>query len=132
MLVHFKTKGSAVYFQSGFAFCFLFFLTVGAGMSCLCCTTNKQRNMCPMFFPVQNKYVIRFAQCLAFSVSQACSKDEGNCLRARLEVYFVLLEYIFFDIRNMGSQNANIIYSNQVSFSLMFNTGQKSPLCLLF
>ena len=43
-----------------------------------------------------------------------CSKDEGNCLRARLEVYFVLLEYIFFDIRNMGSQNDNIMYSNQV------------------
>ena len=62
---------------------------------------------CPFLFRI--KYVIRFAPCLAFSVSQACSKDEGNCLRVRLEVYFVLLEYIFFDIRNMGSQNANIL-----------------------
>lgn len=62
-----------------------------------------------MSFPVQNKYVIRLAPCLTFSVSQAGSKDKGKCLMARLEVYFVLLEYIFFDIRNMDSQNANIL-----------------------
>ena len=36
-------------------------------------------------------------------------EGQGKCITARLEVYFVLLEYIFFDIRNMGSQNANVL-----------------------